>query len=235
MKVFSFRLKELSIFLFMAVIGVAMVHTIHREKQTVTAMLPTSSKTIIIDAGHGGWDPGKTGSVGENEKMINLSIALKLQMFLEQGGANVSMTRNTDEALGEKKQADMKERKAVAKESDADIFVSIHQNSFPKADAKGAQVFYHKSSPNGKLLAEMIQSTLKEYVDPDNTRVAKDNTSYYILKNTEIPAAIVECGFLSNREEEQLLNDEKYQEKIAWAIYMGIMDYFEQVENTVES
>ena len=183
---------------------------------------------IILDAGHGGWDPGKTGTQGDNEKNINLQIAQKLKQYLEQGGAVVYMTRNSDEALGEKKGEDMKERKRIANESEGDIFISIHQNAFPKGSAKGAQVFYHKQSQEGKKLAEEIQKSLKKYVDDENIREVKENTNYYILKKTELPSALVECGFLSNLEEEKKLNTEEYQQKVAWAIYVGIMNYFEQ-------
>lgn len=226
MKVFSIRLEELSILLFVAVILLGVTH-IAGDKETITAMMPVMQKTIVIDAGHGGFDPGKTGNRGENEKVINLQIAQKLQMYLEQGGATVYMTRNEDEALGGKKQSDMKERKAIANDSEADMLISIHQNAFPKASAKGAQVFYHKQSADGKRLAEAIQQALKE-CDSGNTREAKSNTDYYILRTTTIPAAIVECGFLSNPDEEERLNTEEYQEKVAWAIYIGILNYLEE-------
>lgn len=225
MKVFSVRFEELSILLFVAVIILGVSH-IARKKEAITAMMPVMQKTIVIDAGHGGFDPGKTGSQGENEKVINLQIAKKLQMYLEQGGATVYMTRNEDEALGDKKQSDMKERKAIANDSGADMLISIHQNAFPKQSAKGAQVFYHKQSAEGKLLAQSIQQALQD-CDQENNREAKANTDYYILRTTTVPAAIVECGFLSNPTEEEKLNTEEYQEKIAWAIYVGILNYLE--------
>ena len=183
--------------------------------------------TVVLDAGHGGWDPGKTGTVGANEKELNLAVAEKLAEYLEQGGAKVIMTRSEDDALGSGKRADMAERKRIVNESDGDILVSIHQNAFPSAKAKGAQVFYHSSSENGKLLAECLQESLRNRVDDSNQRQAKENKDYYILRTTEVPAVIVECGFLSNAEEEKLLNDGAYQQKLAWAIYCGILDYFE--------
>lgn len=189
-------------------------------------MLPVSQKVIILDAGHGGWDPGKTGTSGEDEKNINLAIMGKLQQYLEQGGSTVFITRGTDEALGQGKRLDMAERKKIANESEGDILVSIHQNSFPSSGVKGAQVFYHKSSENGKKLAELLQESLRTNVNSENKRQAKQNSDYYILRTTTIPAVIVECGFLSNREEESLLNEEAYQDKLAWAIYLGITEYF---------
>lgn len=153
----------------------------------------------------------------------------KLTEYLEQGGAEVILTRDSDAALGKGKKADMAERKKIANETGADILVSIHQNAFPSAKAKGAQVFYHKSSEKGKVLAECVQESLRSRVDGSNMRQAKENKDYYILRTTGIPAVIVECGFLSNAEEERLLNDADYQEKLAWAIYCGILDYFEKI------
>ena len=227
MKVFSLKMENISIFVLLVIIVSGLYFTIQKQN-TVETMLPVNSKVIILDAGHGGWDPGKTGTQGDNEKIINLKIDKKLKQYLEQGGAVVYMTRNSDEALGEKKGEDMKERKRIANESEGDIFISIHQNAFPKGSAKGAQVFYHKQSQEGKKLAEEIQKSLKKYVDDENIREVKENTNYYILKKTELPSALVECGFLSNLEEEKKLNTEEYQQKVAWAIYVGIMNYFEQ-------
>lgn len=211
-----------------AVLGLCFYFSARQSKESVSVLLPVDQKVIILDAGHGGWDPGKTGTGGDDEKNINLVIMGKLQQYLEQGGATVYITRATDEALGSKKRADMAERKKIANESSGDILVSIHQNAFPSTGAKGAQVFYHKTSEQGKRLAESVQAKLKTNVDNENQRLAKQNSDYYILRTTEIPAIIVECGFLSNPTEEALLNDEAYQNKLAWAIYLGITDYFSE-------
>lgn len=230
MKVFTITKYKLLMTLFITIAVCGIFINSSAKYETATVMLPVGAKTIIIDAGHGGWDPGKTGVNGENEKDINLKIAMKLQQYLEQAGAVVFVTRNTDEALDKGKKGDMKGRKEIANNSNADIFISIHQNAFPQKKAKGAQVFYHKSSENGKKLAELIQEELKKNTDSENTRQAKSNTDYYVLKKSEIPAAIVECGFISNPEEEKKLNTDEYQEKLAWSIYLGIMDYFQQQE-----
>lgn len=195
-----------------------------------TTMLPVDGKIIVLDAGHGGFDPGKVGTLGEDEKNINLAIMTKTQQYLEQGGATVYVTRLTDEALGDTKQEDMTARMQIANENQGDLLVSIHQNAFPSTSAKGAQVFYHGESENGKLLAEVMQETLRNVVDEENTREAKANSDYYMLRTTNIPAVIVECGFLSNPEEEQNLNDEKYQSQVAWAIYMGVVEYYARQE-----
>ncbi|MFV0313890.1 MAG: N-acetylmuramoyl-L-alanine amidase [Anaerotignum sp.] len=196
------------------------------EGRSQKVMLPVNQKVVVLDAGHGGWDPGKTGRVGEDEKILNLAIMVKLQQYLEQGGATVLVTRATDEALGSRKVSDMAERQKIANESDGDILISIHQNAFPSSSERGAQVFYYKSSEDGKRLAELIQESLKANVDGDNKRKAKQNQDYYILRTTQIPSVIVECGFLSNSHEESLLNDDAYQDKIAWGMYLGIIEYF---------
>lgn len=197
-----------------------------KQKTDLQVMLPVNQKIIILDAGHGGWDPGKVGTIGADEKDINLSIMLKLQSFLEQGGATVYITRDTDEALGDTKNEDMKQRKVIANENDGDILISIHQNAFTTQSAKGSQVFYYETSEEGESLALSVQEALKRYVDTSNEREMKANADYYVLRTTEIPAILIECGFLSNREEEQALNDPIYQEKMAWGIYMGVLDYF---------
>lgn len=180
----------------------------------------------MIDYQYGAWDPGRTGTVGENEKDINLKIAGKLQAYLEQSGATVIITRNEDAALSSDKREDMRIRKDIINEGKGDILLSVHQNSYPQEAVRGGQVFYLKGSEEGEALAKAVQAQLVAVLDPENHRVAKPDATYYILKNTKMPAVIVECGFLSNRKEEALLNTDEYQEKVAWAIYLGIMDYF---------
>ncbi len=218
------RNKALAI-LYVCVIFVGTAKTYYDEN-TAVSVLPADKKCIVVDAGHGGFDPGKVASDGVTEKTINLAVASKLCGFLEQGGAVVRTTRVEDASLSENKKSDLKSRVEIANGSSGDLFVSIHQNSFPKSSAKGAQVFYYKGSEEGKRLAALIQSRLKEVVDVDNDRAAKANESYYVLKQIEIPSVIVECGFLSNSVEHDKLMSDEYQEKIAWAIYMGILDYF---------
>ncbi|MBQ9518330.1 MAG: N-acetylmuramoyl-L-alanine amidase [Firmicutes bacterium] len=204
-------------------IGTARVYYVRTQQ---TAAMPVQKKHIIIDAGHGGFDPGKVAADGTREKTVNLDIAKYLQAYLEQGGADVSMTRIEDTALARGKNGDLKGRLLL--QADCDIFVSIHQNSYPAPNVHGAQVFYYQKSEDGKRLAAAVQARIKQAADIDNTRSPKENLSYYILKNSKIPCVIVECGFLSNPEENTKLNDKNYQKKIAWAIYMGISDYFSQ-------
>lgn len=220
------RNKVLTV-LYVCVIFTGVAKTYYDENIAVSVM-PVNSRCIVVDAGHGGFDPGKVASDGVREKTINLAIAGKLCGFLEQGGAVVRTTRVEDSSLSENKRADLRSRADIANNSRADLFVSIHQNSFPKSNVKGAQVFYYKGSEEGKRLASLIQNRLKEVVDIDNQRVAKANESYYVLKQIKIPSVIVECGFLSNGVEHDKLMSNEYQEKLAWAIYMGILDYFSE-------
>lgn len=192
-----------------------------------------SSFTVVIDPGHGGFDPGKVGVDGTLEKDINLAISLKLKDLLEQENIKVIITRTEDKAVGQtegeaKKQEDMRSRVEMINESNADLAVSIHQNSFTEESSKGAQVFYHPESEAGEKLALLIQEKIKQSVDDDNHRQAKSNDSYYMLKKTTCPIVIVECGFLSNYAESALLNEEAYQKKIAEGIKEGILAYLEE-------
>ncbi|MCD7862369.1 MAG: N-acetylmuramoyl-L-alanine amidase [Lachnospiraceae bacterium] len=191
---------------------------------------PAKSFTVVIDSGHGGMDPGNVADDGTEEKGLNLAIAAKLQSFLEANDITVIMTRTDDSGLyGEnsssKKVEDMKNRVALMEEASPDLVVSIHQNSYSDSSIKGAQVFYYTTSAKSQALAEVLQASLVKRLDPDNTRQAKANDTYYLLKKTSVPIVIAECGFMSNPEELTLLKDEDYQTKVAWALYMGIMEY----------
>lgn len=192
----------------------------------------TSKETpcVVIDAGHGGADPGKVSVDGSLEKDINLQIALKLQKFLQMQDVDAVLTRDTDAGLYEenasnKKVQDMKNRVALIEEHQPVLTVSIHQNSYHEEYVHGAQVFYYANSEKSKELAERIQQVMTLELDRDNARQAKANDSYYLLKKTSTPVVIVECGFLSNYEEAQKLSSELYQEKVAWAIHLAIMQY----------
>lgn len=182
---------------------------------------------VIIDVGHGGDDPGKVGVNGALEKDINLEIALKLGKWLEKNGITVTLTRETDQGLepegsNNKKVEDMKARVAMINEVKPQMTVSIHQNSYSSEEVNGAQVFYYSHSESGEAMAQILQEALLE-VDPDNHRQAKANDTYYLLKRTEVPTLIVECGFLSNWEEAQKLGEEEYQNQIAEAVGKGIL------------
>ncbi|TDT50392.1 N-acetylmuramoyl-L-alanine amidase CwlD [Fonticella tunisiensis] len=200
--------------------------------------VPSGNRVIIIDAGHGGRDPGAIGRSGTLEKDVNLKISQKLKGYLEEHGNTVIMIREVDEGLyaetdKNRKSTDMKNRKEIIKEYRADVFISIHLNSFPQSQYYGAQVFYNRDDEKSKRLAKITQEELIKVLDRNNRREEKANNTYYILKDNPVPSILVECGFLSNPEEERLLNQEDYQNKIAWAIYCGITRYFTepQLEN----
>ena len=204
-----------------------------KPAETVVEAMPLSRKIIVIDAGHGGRDPGMVSGKVE-EKDINLGIARKLQVFLEQSDAIVIVTRLDDSALGPKKSSDMQARRLIANTSKADIFVSIHQNSYNSANVKGFQAFYYNESDNSKKLAACIQNRLKEFVNPGNKLGSRANQNYFVLKQTEMPAVLIECGFLTNYNERSKLTTEEYQEKIAWGIYLGIVDYFNTPDDNIQ-
>ncbi len=225
MKVVSIKKEKILIVLYLLIIFIGVFKT-YREETVSTFSMPISKKVVLIDAGHGGFDSGKVADSDTFEKDINLKIALKLQAYLEQGDSQVLMTRTTDEALGTSKAADMQKRKLIANTKKPDIFVSIHQNSYPDTSARGAQVFYYNSSDNSKKLADCIQKEIKSTLGQKGDREASPNKSYYVLRKTTVPAVIVECGFLTNYKDKKNLESEEYQDKMAWAIYKGIVEYF---------
>lgn len=203
-----------------------------------TAAVPATDKVIVLDAGHGTPDGGAVGSSGVLEKDINLAITQKVQSLLEKTGAVVLLTRADDNSIADNlnskirdiKRSDLKNRRNYRDGEDVDIFVSIHMNKFEQQQYHGAQVFY-AGPETAKILGESLQGELISIADPGNARVAKPaDKSIYILKDSKIPAVIVECGFLSNPEEEKKLQTQEYQDKIAWAVYSGILKYFDQIE-----
>ena len=165
--------------------------------------IPGSNKVVIIDAGHGGIDPGAIMIREEDEGLYS------------QDSPN-------------KKREDMKNRKQIIKDSSGDIFISIHINSFPESRYYGAQVFYFKNQKESMHLAKIMQQELIRVLNRNNERVEKSTEDYFILKDNEIPSVLIECGFLSNSEEEKLLLMPEYQEKIAFSIYTGIIRFFSE-------
>lgn len=219
----------ISIFTFMLATG--------KKRETIpTVSLPVSDKTIVIDAGHGVPDEGAQSSNGTTEAETNLKIAIKLQNLLEQSGCTVILTRSDENAiydidsktLKQKKISDIHNRVKIGNESSADAFVSIHLNKIPQEQYDGWQTFYRSGSEEGKKLATSIQNNLNSAIQKKNNRVPKTIENIYIIKHVEIPITIVECGFLSNKEEEKKLLEDSYQDRLAWGIYNGIIDYFYQ-------
>ena len=224
------------IFLSVFVFILTTENTEEQNKYISTVSLPASGKTIVIDAGHGVPDEGAQSSNGTTEAETNLKIALKLQNLLEQSGCTVILTRSDENAiydidsktLKQKKISDIKNRVKIGNESSADIFVSIHLNKIPQSQYDGWQTFYKEGSEDGARLAKTIQENLNKTIQKENNRIAKTIYKVYIIKYVEIPTTIVECGFLSNPNEEKLLLEDEYQNKLAWGIYNGIIDYFYQ-------
>lgn len=212
---------------------------VKNEAADVMEYMPVANKIIVLDAGHGGIDPGAMNNDKTIlEKDVNLAITKKLRDLLEASGATVIMTRDKDVSLYEedgnktirqKYNENLRNRKNIIDQSDADVFVSIHLNAFEQSKYYGAQTFYPKGKDDGKELAQFIQDELKRVVDQDNDRKIKPRDDIYLLKNTTMPSVLIECGFLSNEKESKLLADSKYQDKVAWAIYVGIQKYLGQI------
>lgn len=188
---------------------------------------------VVVDPGHGGTDPGKVGISGQLEKDINLEIAKKLKTYLEASDVTVVLTRDKDMGLyssgdAHKKMADMRKRCQLIEEAKPDLVISIHQNSYHEEAIRGGQVFYYKTSVKGKKLAQILQERFDYVLGDANKRQAKANDNYYLLLHVKEPIVIAECGFLSNGEEAKKLETEEYQDRLAWTLHMGIMEYLNQ-------
>ncbi|MFQ6818817.1 MAG: N-acetylmuramoyl-L-alanine amidase family protein [Blautia sp.] len=193
------------------------------------------NRTVVVDPGHGGKDPGMTGAGGLEEKGINLEISLKLRDILEKQGFNVVLTRDTDRGLYDedasgKKLQDLQRRTELIRKAEPLLTVSIHQNSYSDPDVKGPQVFYFQGSDEGKSLAEALQKSLNEKLEIADPRSVKGNSSYYLLKKSPSVTVIAECGFLTNPSEAEKLQDEAYQYKVAEALTEGIEAYLARGE-----
>lgn len=197
---------------------------------------------VFSNASHGGFDGGAVAGDGTVEKDINLNISLTLAKFLKQNGFRVIMTREADVStedtespqIASKKRNDLKNRLKLMSDYPDAVFVSIHLNKFTTSSAFGSQVFYSKSDESA-VLADKIQKAIVSLIQPDNTRVNKQATSStYLLYNATVPAVLVECGFLSNASELALLKQPDYQNKMAFSIYTGILEYFKEKDNGSE-
>lgn len=229
-KIFAVKRIWLSLVVFLIAILIIFAYISTTTVYNVSLNYSKKSKTIIIDAGHGGFDGG--ASVADIlEKDINLKIALNLRDCLSALGYDIILTRDTDSAtntegnsIRTKKISDMKNRLKIMKNYPEAIFISIHLNKFESASIKGAQVFYSINHENSKTLAKSIQKNIKDLLQNDNHReVKKCDKNTYLLYNSPIPAVIVECGFLSNPNELSLLKSEKYQKEMAYAIFSGVI------------
>lgn len=228
--------KRISLIALCACISVfTFMFTTAKQETKETVVLPVSreNNSNRCRAWCSRWTVHKV-VIGTTEAQTNLKIALKVQNLLEQSGCTVILTRSDENAiydldsktLKQKKISDIHNRVKIGNESQADIFVSIHLNKIPQSQYYGWQTFYKSGSEEGKKLSESIQESLNKTIEKENNRVAKTIDNIYIVKHVEIPISIVECGFLSNPEEEKQLLEDNYQNRLAWGIYNGIIDYF---------
>lgn len=221
----------LSLVVLLGVVGVREGLSARGEAAVEAWSWAVANRIIVIDPGHGGIDPGAVSPSGTLEKDITLQVAMRLNRLLSEAGAVTILTRETDSDLAsmeggsllERKRRDLAQRVALANQHQADFYISIHVNSFPSSRWWGAQTFYSRRSESGRKLAESIQAELIRVLG-NNRRQAKGE-DYYVLEKTQVTAVNVEIGFMSNPNEERLLKDPVYQEKIAQAIYAGVVRY----------
>ncbi|TCS94141.1 N-acetylmuramoyl-L-alanine amidase CwlD [Hazenella coriacea] len=219
-------------FLCVSLLYQIVVQVWNKEAEESLAM-PMTGKMIIIDPGHGGFDGGAVSATGLVEKEVTLKIALFLRDYLQEAGALVVMTRETDTDLSQtstkkishRKAEDLMQRVKLIEDQNADVFISIHLNAIPSPRWSGAQTFYHPKREENKKLATLIQSQLIHHLGNTN-RLAKQKGDVYILKASPVPTALVEVGFLSNPQEASLLGTEDYQKKLAASIYYGLLEYY---------
>ncbi len=236
-------LKRINL-IFAGAIIIIMLVSIYLNLSRTAATIDVAEDTnlqkikILIDPGHGGMDQGASGDMKIGEAPINLAISEKLMRFLEGSGFAVEMTRYTDSGLytelsdtiRSKKNEDLKNRVDIINDSDADLVLSIHLNSFPQKQYYGAHVFYQKNNEiTTKIAADIIQDSMKNILDKNNKRVPQIKKDIKIMDDTKVPLVLIECGFLSNNEEERKLISDDYQEKTAWAIYLGVLKYFNEL------
>lgn len=241
--------KLLQYFMLVILFGLAFVLPIYgvreQAKESMSNQIEMEAAeqkkgTIVLDAGHGGFDSGMVGASGVTEKELNLIYAQKLEKKLREAGYDVVQTRSTEEGLYDadqenKKAQDMQRRCEVIEKEKPLVTVSIHQNSYPQdASVCGPQVFYYEQSKDGERLAVVLQKHLNGMPNVLKQRVQKGNSTYYILKRSASVAVIVECGFLTNEKEEQMLQDETYQEQVVTAIYNGIEEYLGEINTDIQ-
>ncbi|MBR4287980.1 MAG: N-acetylmuramoyl-L-alanine amidase [Clostridia bacterium] len=231
---FLFFIKTLCISLALIALLLSLIDVFYRfdSKDTpsnASVNVADTQPTVILDAGHGGVDSGAVSIWGEEEKHINLAVTKKLGAFLEAGGARVIYTRSDDSLLtsdktSSRKMGDLMGRVEIADRNPDAVFVSIHMNTLPIEKYNGLQVFYDDNNGTNRALALSIQNDVKNYLQKDNHREVKNaDGKIYILDRIENPSVLVECGFLSNREEAQLLCDDEYQAKLAFVLSRSIL------------
>ncbi len=237
LKVFLTSVFIVLITIFVSIVNKSFFGELQSVNQTETDEIYNENTVIIIDAGHGGEDGGAVSQDGTLEKDINLKIAQKLYYLFQLSDLTPVMTRTTDRMLynesqsGRKKYYDLKNRIEFTNKFDNSLFLSIHQNKFPIEKYKGLQVYYSKNNSESLVLADIIQNNAKQLLDNNNERKSKrSNGSIFVLNNIDVPAVLVECGFMSNNQELEMLKDEEYQRKIAFTVFVSVMQYISQNE-----
>lgn len=242
LKYVTINLKQVLTVFAVSVLSAALVfgfNLIYIKTSAVAPVKKSNLPLVIIDAGHGGEDGGTVSESGIVEKNINLSVSQKLENLFVLGGFEVKMTRDSDTLINdensasirEKKVSDIHNRMKIMQDNPNGVFISIHQNHFSQSQYSGAQVFYSKGNPESEKIAQFIQQQIKSSLQKSNERKIKPSgTQIYLLYHAVTPAVMVECGFLSNREEAKLLNSEAYQTKMARAIFDGVINYINSLE-----
>lgn len=222
------------ILLVLSVVGVFLLQIPQAIHSAATGSGVSQRKVIVLDPGHGGMDGGAVGVDGVIEKDINLSIALKLRTMLQANGYRVIMTREEDISTGdedaptvrEKKRTDILNRMKLLEETENAYFISVHQNQFTQPQYSGAQMFYGPNDPSSERLAQILQANFKACIQPQNEREIKEATNQvYLIYNAKVPAVLVECGFLSNPEESQRLQQDGYQNQVAFTILLSLLQF----------
>ena len=227
--------KYILCILFLVMFVVIYTASVNFSVITSSSNVKSAGPVIVIDAGHGGVDGGAVASDGTNEKDINLDIALKLNELMKLNGFSTVMTRTEDisihdddaTTIRQKKVSDLKKRLSILDDGDALCMISIHQNIYSSSKYSGTQVFYGKNNTLSETLADSIQNQVVTLMQPDNKRAIKQTTKdIYLLYNAQKPCVMVECGFLSNQEELSNLKDDEYQTKMAFAVFVGFLEYY---------
>ena len=227
----SILIFQIFILIFCGGINITKITLAENIEEIQSDTVPSRNYTVVIDPGHGGSDPGSIGyKTKVHEDELNLKMSKLLKTKLEDAGINVIMTRETDDSLAEGqgkgfKKRDMQMRKDLIKKVRPNMVISLHQNSYTNHKLRGAQVFYDKTSDISKQIAEYIQEQFLANLEYGNKSTSPGD--YFMLKCTTAPSVIVECGFLSNEEEEKLLLTDEYQEKIINCIYLGIVKFLQ--------
>lgn len=205
------------------------------EHALPTAAAASTKPVIVLDAGHGGLDSGAVGATGVLEKDVNLSIVLALRDMFEMSGFEVVLTRDEDisiydpgvEGIRNQKLNDMDNRLEIIQKYPDSIFLCIHQNNFTDPKYFGGQMFYNNNNPQNRTLAQIMQNKFAQ-LQPGNGREIKlTGEELFLLKSNKNPSLMIECGFLSNPEEEQKLSTWEYQQKVAFTIYGGVMEFID--------